>query len=112
MVQLLPAVRLTEPTLLVASFGVGLAAQGIKICVDTFVQRDVDDAFRGRVFSLYDVLFNVAFVSAAVSAVVLLPRDGRAPVALTTIAVCYLLLAGVFARVTRERPGAPDALSR
>lgn len=107
-VQLLPAVRLTEPTLLVASFGVGLAAQGIKICVDTFVQRDVDDAFRGRVFSLYDVLFNVAFVSAAVSAVVLLPRDGRAPVALTTIAACYLVLAVVFARVTRERRGVLD----
>ncbi len=112
LVQLLPAVRLGEPTLLVASFGVGLAAQGIKICVDTFVQRDVDDAFRGRVFSLYDVLFNVAFVSAAVSAVVLLPRDGRAPEALTTIAACYLLLAVVFARHTRERPGTPHALSR
>ncbi len=100
-VQLLPAIRLTEPALLVAAFGVGLAAQGIKICVDTFVQRDVDDAFRGRVFSLYDVIFNVAFVSAAVSAVVLLPRDGRAPVALTTVAVCYLLLAAAFARVSR-----------
>ena len=33
----------------------GLASQGIKICVDTFVQTGVDDAFRGRVFSLYDV---------------------------------------------------------
>ncbi|WP_240917031.1 MFS transporter [Nocardioides sp. HDW12B] len=111
-VQLLPAVRLTEPTLLVASFGVGLAAQGIKICVDTFVQRDVDDAFRGRVFSLYDVLFNVAFVSAAVSAVVLLPRDGRAPVALATVAACYLVLAVVFARVTRQRPDVPGPVSR
>ena len=78
-VQLLPAVSLTTGPLLAASFVVGLAAQGIKICVDTFVQRDVEDVFRGRVFSVYDVLFNVAFVAAAASAAVVLPSDGRSP---------------------------------
>ena len=29
------------------------------------MQTHVDDVFRGRVFSLYDVIFNVAFVAAA-----------------------------------------------
>ena len=43
----------------------GVAAQGSKICVDTIVQESVDDAYRGRVFSFYDVIFNIAFVSAA-----------------------------------------------
>ncbi len=105
-VQLLPAVSLTTGPLLAASFVVGLAAQGIKICVDTFVQRDVEDVFRGRVFSVYDVLFNVAFVAAAASAAVVLPSDGRSPAALVVVAVGYLVLAvGFSASGPRARSG-------
>ena len=77
-----PAGLFTEPGVLVSAFVLGLASQGIKICVDTFVQTGVDDAFRGRVFSLYDVLFNVAFVAAAATAAVVLPADGRSHVVL------------------------------
>ncbi|NUU19943.1 MAG: MFS transporter, partial [Streptomycetaceae bacterium] len=51
--------------ILVAGFLLGLVSQGAKIGVDTVVQTTVDDAYRGRVFSVYDVLFNVAFVVAA-----------------------------------------------
>ena len=65
MTQLFPGGFYTRPALLVAAFFLGLASQGIKICVDTLVQTHVDDAFRGRVFALYDVIFNVAFVAAA-----------------------------------------------
>ena len=43
-------------------FALSFVAQGVKICVDTVVQRTVDDSFRGRVFAVYDTLFNVAFV--------------------------------------------------
>ena len=63
--QVFPGALYTQPALLVAAFFLGLASQGIKIVVDTLVQTHVDDAFRGRVFSLYDVIFNVAFVAAA-----------------------------------------------
>ena len=52
-------------------------AAGAKICVDTIVQEQVDDDFRGRVFSFYDTLFNVTFVVAAVAAAFMLPRSGR-----------------------------------
>ncbi|GAA1932748.1 MFS transporter [Nocardioides marmoribigeumensis] len=45
----------------------GVAAQGVKVCADALVQEHVDDDFRGRVFSLYDLAFNVAVVTAAVS---------------------------------------------
>ena len=49
------------------------------------VQRTVEDAHRGLVFALYDVLFNVAFVAAAALAALLLPADGRsAPVVIGT----------------------------
>ena len=51
---------------MVAAFLLGLTAQCIKICVDTLVQAHVADEFKGRVFVLYDMIFNVALVVAAV----------------------------------------------
>lgn len=54
----------------------GLGAQTTKICVDATVQADVDDEARGRVFSLYDMAFNVSFVVAAAFAAVVLPASG------------------------------------
>ena len=48
----------------------------------------VDDAFRGRIFSVYDVLFNVAFVGAAAVAALMLPPDGRSVPLVVTVAVC------------------------
>ena len=63
--------------MLVAAFVLGLITQGAKIATDTIVQSSVDDGFRGRIFSVYDVLFNVAFVGAAAVAALMLPPDGR-----------------------------------
>jgi MFS family permease len=100
--QVFPGALYTEPALLVASFFLGLASQGIKICVDTLVQTHVDDAYRGRVFSLYDVIFNVAFVAAAAVAAAVLPVSGKSYAVLAGIAVGYLLTAVGYARVTRR----------
>lgn len=100
--QLVPGALFTEPALLVSSYFLGLASQGIKICVDTLVQAGVDDAFRGRVFSLYDVIFNVAFVAAAAVAAVVLPPDGLSHGVLVTVAAGYLLTALGYARASRR----------
>ena len=100
--QVFPGALYTRPALLVAAFFLGLASQGIKICVDTMVQTHVDDAYRGRVFSLYDVLFNVAFVAAAAFAAAVLPDSGKSYAVLAVIAVGYLATAGVYARATRD----------
>ena len=71
--------------LVVAGFVFGLTAQGVKVSVDATVQRTVDDAHRGFVFALYDVLFNVAFVAAAAIAATVLPAGGRSvPVIVAT----------------------------
>jgi MFS family permease len=99
--QVAPGALYTEPALLVAAFFLGLASQGIKIVVDTLVQTQVDDVFRGRVFSLYDVIFNVAFVAAAVVGSLVLPVDGKSYAVLVALAAGYLLTAGWYARVTR-----------
>ncbi|MFE6475786.1 MFS transporter [Streptomyces rochei] len=88
---LVPALGLPFATapLLVAAFVLGLTTQGAKIATDTVVQSSVDDAFRGRIFSVYDVLFNVAFVGAAGVAALMLPPDGRSVTLIVTVTVIY-----------------------
>jgi hypothetical protein len=95
-------VVLAEWLVVVGAFVLGFAAQGSKICVDTIVQESIDDAFRGRVFSFYDVLFNVAFVSAAAFAALVLPQDGAAPRVFAAVALGYAATAIGFATVSRR----------
>jgi MFS family permease len=102
--QLFPAGLYSQGGLLVSVFTLGLASQGIKICVDTMVQTGIDDAFRGRVFSLYDVLFNVMFVAAAATAAAVLPPDGRSYPVLVVLSLGYLGTAVAFHLATRPRP--------
>ena len=78
--------------LVLAAFGLGFASQGIKICVDTLVQQSVEDEYRGRVFTLYDTLFNITFVAAATLTAIALPNDGYSPVSVIVIGCVYLLV--------------------
>ncbi|MGW7195180.1 MFS transporter [Streptomyces chryseus] len=81
--------------MMVAAFVLGLTTQGAKITTDTVVQSSVDDGYRGRIFSIYDVLFNVAFVGAAGAAALMLPADGRSAPLVVTIAVLYAVVAAM-----------------
>ncbi|MGW1427659.1 MFS transporter [Streptomyces sp. NPDC002431] len=91
--------------MLIAAFVLGLVTQGAKIATDTVVQTSVGDSFRGRVFSLYDVLFNVAFVGAAAVAALLLPPDGRSAPVVVGVAVVYAVVAVLLSRWARaEEP--------
>ena len=83
------------PLLLGAAL-VGAATAGAKICVDTIVQEQVDDDFRGRVFSFYDTLFNVTFVLAAVAAAFTLPRTGHSTATVVVLASGYALTAAAY----------------
>jgi MFS family permease len=65
-----------ETTLCVLGLVAGLGAQAIKVCADALVQEHVDDDFRGRVFSVYDLAFNVAVVSATVLVAVAADAQG------------------------------------
>jgi len=78
---------------LVAGFVLGLAGQSVKICADTVVQREVADAYLGRVFSIYDMLFNGMTVAAAAVTGLFLPADGRSYLALGIVAVGYVAAA-------------------
>ncbi|MFJ9039792.1 MFS transporter [Streptomyces sp. NPDC102406] len=94
------------PTL-VAAFVLGLTTQGAKIATDTVVQSSVDDGFRGRIFSVYDVLFNISFVGAAAVAALILPADGRSVPLVVLVAGLYGTVALVMARFS---PRVKDAV--
>jgi hypothetical protein len=95
--------------MLVAAFFLGLATQGAKIATDTVVQAQVSDAFRGRVFSLYDVLFNVGYVAAAAVTASVLPRDGRSPGVLLALTALYAGVGWAMFHVKHRPP--PDTTS-
>ncbi|KUL26982.1 MFS transporter [Streptomyces regalis] len=101
---LVPALGLPFATtpMLVAAFVLGLTTQGAKIATDTIVQASVEDGFRGRIFSVYDVLFNVAFVGAAGVAALILPPDGRSAPLVVAVAVIYAAVAMAMARFERR----------
>jgi MFS family permease len=71
----------------------GLGVQGAKIAVDTIVQRDTDDSYRGRAFALYDVLYNAAFVGAAALAAAVLPDTGWSRGVFAVLTLVYVAVA-------------------
>jgi len=96
--QVFPAALFTRWAIVISALGLGAATQGVKICVDTTIQRVVSDIYRGRIFALYDVLFNAVFVAATALAAIVLPTDGRSYAVLGGAAVWYLLIAVVVSR--------------
>ncbi|MDI9928969.1 MFS transporter [Rhodococcus sp. IEGM 1354] len=59
---------LTQTSLLLGAFLLGIAGQTVKLSGDAAMQIEIDDAHRGRVFALQDTVFNVAFVGALAAA--------------------------------------------
>ena len=59
---------LTQTSLLIGAFLLGIAGQTVKLSGDAAMQIEIDDAHRGRVFALQDTVFNVAFVGALAAA--------------------------------------------
>lgn len=84
----------TPLTLICAAFVTALFGQSLKVTNDALVQSKIDDIYRGRVFSVYDVVVNGAIVSGAVIAALLLPNTGDTYVVPALVSLIYLL-AGV-----------------
>jgi hypothetical protein len=93
-------VPFVAPSIVVAGLALGFVGQAVKICVDTTLQEAVDDDFRGRVFSVYDTLFNVSYVAALVVGAFVLPPSGISYPMLIVVGVGYLATALVYARIT------------
>jgi uncharacterized membrane protein len=95
-VNVVAGLAYTIPAHLAGALLIAFCAQSIKISVDTTLQETVLDEFRGRVFALYDTLFNLALVAAAAVTALALPDDGHAPTAVVLIGLLYLLTAAVY----------------
>jgi MFS family permease len=87
--------------LLAGAAVLGFATQSTKICVDTIVQEQIDDEYRGRVFSLSDTVFNLTFVLAAVLAAFVLPIDGKSYVVVVAIGAGYAVTALLYGAAER-----------
>ena len=99
--QALLALSTATWALLTTAVIVSFAVQGAKIAIDTIIQRDSDDEFRGRAFTLYDVLYNVAFIGAAVVAARLLPDSGYSAPVMGCLVIAYVLVALVYSRTPK-----------
>jgi hypothetical protein len=85
------------PALVIAgSFVLGVTTQSVKICVDTIVQESVTDAYRGRVFAVYDTVFNLAFIAAAGLGALTMPDSGKSYPLLAGVSIGYLLTAALY----------------
>jgi MFS family permease len=91
-------------TMLAAAFALATAGQVVKLSLDATVQADVGDEARGRVFALYDTVFNVGYVLAVALAATVVPADGHSPGLLLIAAGAYLLVAAGYGLI--DRPGA------
>lgn len=94
-----------EAPYLVGAFALGLVSQAVKVSVDTILQESVDDGYRGRVFSLHDLLFNAMFVAGFGVAALMLPPNGRSYVVLGVISGGYAAGALAFRWAARRRDG-------
>ena len=91
------------PMMVVCGFLLGLAGQVVKLCADSAMQLDVDDALRGHVFAVQDSLFWIAFIIAMTLSATVIPADGHEPgLALAGVGV-YLLGLAAHATLGRRR---------
>lgn len=81
----------TPLTLAIAAFVAALFGQSLKVTNDALVQSKIDDIYRGRVFSVYDVVVNGAIVLGAVIAALLLPNTGDSYLVPSIVAGIYFL---------------------
>ena len=80
----------TPLTLSFAAFLTALFGQSLKVTNDALAQSKIDDIYRGRVFSVYDVVVNGAIVSGAVIAALMLPNTGDTFLVPLIVAILYV----------------------
>jgi MFS family permease len=100
----------SQVAFLALGFCLYLTSQGVAICAVTILQEDVDDAYRGRMFAFYDVMFNVTIAAGALISVGFMPRTGKSPVLMGVVAAAYAVVAAGYWLFSRQpsaggRPG-------
>ncbi|WP_026256574.1 MFS transporter [Mycobacterium sp. 155] len=99
----LSAIGLHLPVMLTCGFLLGAAGQLVKLCADSAMQLDVDDALRGHVFTVQDALFWISFIAATSVAAAVIPTDGKSPALVVAGSVIYLAGLGIHATMASPR---------
>jgi MFS family permease len=86
----------SQPAYLAIGFCLYLTRQGVAICAVTILQEEVDDAYRGRVFAFYDMMFNAAYVAGAAVSVLIMPANGHSPGLIALVGVGYAVVAAAY----------------
>lgn len=88
----------TPVLLALTAFVTALFGQSVKVTNDALVQSKIDDYFRGRVFSVYDVVVNAAIVTGALCAAWILPISGDSWILPLIISILWALASVVLLR--------------
>jgi MFS family permease len=81
---------------LAIGFCLYLTRQGVAISATTILQEEVDDAYRGRAFAFYDMMFNVTYALGAVVFAAFMPSDGHSPAIVAVVAAGYAVVAAAY----------------
>ncbi len=103
----LVAIGLHVPVMVTCGLLLGAAGQLVKLCADSAMQIDVDDALRGHVFTVQDALFWISFVTAIAAAATVIPADGHSPALVAAGVVAYLVGLGLHATVASPKRTGP-----
>lgn len=98
----LPGATLDLRVMTLCSFLLGLAGQMVKLCADSAMQIDVDDALRGHVFAVQDALFWLSFIVAVTAAAAVIPPDGHSAALAVAGSLVYLIGLAVHAGLGRR----------
>jgi MFS family permease len=95
------------PVMVACGFLLGAAGQVVKLCADTAMQIDVDDALRGHVFTVQDSLFWMSFIIAIAASATVIPENGYEPALALVGAGVYLVGLAAHAGIGRRatQPG-------
>jgi hypothetical protein len=92
---------------LVLGFALGITGQGLTITVTTILQEHAAETYLGRVFSLYDMMYNATFVIGAAISVVFMPLNGKSYGMVAFVAVGYVLAGAGYWLLTRRSAESP-----
>ena len=93
LVVLVAGTRFTQLGTMITALVLAFAYQSSKICADTVVQSDCDDAHIGRVFALYDTVTTIFYVGGFELGAMLVPFNGHSHLIVGVVAVVCLAAA-------------------
>jgi len=97
-------ISFAQVAFVVIGFVLGVVAQGVTISTTTILQQEMADDFRGRVFAVNDMVFNVSFVAGAAISAVFMPTSGHSVPLLLVVGCGYLAAAFGYRLISGQLP--------